>query len=306
MDSYLEIAQRVLRTSRRPMTAVGILEAAYAARIVPKHLHGRTQAKTLQARLSEDILCSRYSAFFRTEPGYFFLNELISDPSIPTKFKEKFEARRRIRDLYVSPFLAIDEEYVEKRGKTLMGDWYRFIKNAESSNAVHYLNSKKEADTALVVWTFSIVRRESKVLSYRTGRYRNTHDIFLNKRTIGFPGVIGFFDYTLFSDGDFGAKENSLAAIISDLDISALAIHGEKLPDPEPRFMIKVPRNERQDVLLVVMDWTCPSWFEPTTRRLSLNDPCWLDIDVRPNNIEDFEPWTRATLDAFCEIHGRL
>ena len=37
MDSYLEIAQRVLRASRRPMTAAGILDAAYV-----RHAVGRS------------------------------------------------------------------------------------------------------------------------------------------------------------------------------------------------------------------------------------------------------------------------
>lgn len=305
MDSYLEIAQIVLRASRRPMTAAGMLEAAYAAGIVPKHLYGHTQAKTLQARLSEDILYHSHSVFFRTEPGYFFLNELITDPSIPEKYKEKFEARRRTRDLHIAPFLAVDEKYVSEYGSHLVGDWRLFVSAAEKHNAIHYIQSRKEAGDALIVWTFSIVRRGNEVLTYRTGRYRNDRDMFRNKRTIGFPGVISFFDCTLFSEGDYGAKENALSALVSDLDISAMAIHGEKLPDPEPLFTIKVRQNEEREVLLVVMGWTCPSWFEPTTRRLSLNDPCWLDLNVSPNNIDDFEPWTRAALEAFCEAGGQ-
>lgn len=301
MDSYLDIAQRVLRASRRPMTAAGILEAAYAAGIVPKHLYGKTQVKTLRARLSEDVLRSQHSAFFRTEPGFFFLNELMSDPTVPVKYKEKFEARRRTRDLHVAPFLAVDGSYVAGRGNLLLSDWRSFVKAAESCNALHYIQSRKETDGALIVWTFSVVRRGTEVLSYRTGRYRSEADTFANKRTIGFPGVVSFFDCTLFSDGDYGATENALGAVLSDLDISAVAVHGEKLPDPEPRLAMRVRGDDGQEVLLVVMEWTCPSWFEPTTRRLSLNDPRWLDVKVPQNDINDFEPWTKATLEAMEE-----
>ena len=305
MDSYLEIAQTVLAASRRPMTATGILEAAYVAKIVPKHLYGQTQVKTLRARLSEDILYNQHSAFFRTEPGYFFLNKLLSDLTIPSDYKEKFEARRRTRDLHVAPFLVIDERYVAACDQKLMNDWHLFITTAEKHDAIHYLQSRKEVSKSLVVWTFSIVRRGTEVLSYRTGRYRNDENTFTNKRTIGFPGVISFYDCTLFSDRDYGAKENAMDAIIADLDISAIAIHGERLPSPEPRFIIRVRRDSDEEVLLIVMDWICPAWFEPTTRRLSLNDPRWLNFDVQPNNIHDFEPWTRATLDALCTGGGR-
>lgn len=282
------------------MSPAGILDSAYAAGIVPTHLYGRTQVKTLQARLSEDVLYSTQSAFFRTEPGYFFLNELIADPTVPDKFKEKFEARRRIRDLHVAPFLGIDEAFVAACSTDLMHDWHGFIDAAEKSNAIHYLSSKKETNGALIVWTFSVVRRGSEVLSYRTGRYRNDRDTFMNKRTIGFPGVLSYYDFTLFSEGDYGAKENSLNAIKWDLDISAVALHGGTLPDPELLGSVRVHQDDKHDVLLIVMGWDCPAWFEPTTRRLSLNDPRWLDLGTH-NDLDDFEPWTRATLDVFCE-----
>ena len=100
MDSYLDIAHRVLSVARRPMSAKAILAAAHRSAIVPINLRGQTQVKTLQARLSEDILYHRSSSrFFRTEPGQYFLCELIADPDIPDKYKERFPARRRTRDL---------------------------------------------------------------------------------------------------------------------------------------------------------------------------------------------------------------
>jgi hypothetical protein len=47
-----------------------------------------------------------------------------------------------------------------------------------------------------------------------------------------------------------------------------------------------------------------PGLVEPTTRRLSLNDPRWLDLSSS-NDIDDFEPWTKATLDALDEVSVR-
>lgn len=306
MDSYLDIAHKVLRTARRPMTAKGILDAAYKARIVPQHLYGKTQEKTLQARLSEDILYHHNrSAFFRTEPGCFFLVEFISDPDIPEKFKERFSARRRTRDLHREPSLAINKKFFEKCSSSFRYNWDALIRAAEAADAIHYLHFRDDAGRALVVWTFSVVRRGANVLSYRLGRYRDNRDAFANKRTIGFPGVVSFFDCTLFSDGDYGVSENALAAISADLDISAVAIYGQKIDAPKPKLALQVGHDSEGDVLLVVMEWDCPEWFEPTTRRLSLNDPCWIDLRVAPNNIDDFEPWTLEALKAFNEINGR-
>lgn len=305
MDSYLDIAHKVLRTARRPMTAKGILDAAYKGGIVPQHLYGKTQEKTLQARLSEDILYHHNkSAFFRTEPGCFFLVEFISDPNIPEKFKERFAARRRTRDLRREPSLTINKNFISHCDTPFCHNWHALIRAAEAANAIRYLQSRDDTTEALVVWTFSIVRRGTDVLSYRLGRYRDSRDTFANKRTIGFPGIVSLFDCTLFSEGDYGASENALAAILSDLDISAATVHGQKIGAPDPKLTLQVKHESEGGILLLVMEWICPEWFEPTTRRLSLNDPRWIDFRVAPNNIDDFEPWSIATLKAFNEMGG--
>jgi hypothetical protein len=287
------------------MSAAGILEAAYTAQIVPEYLYGKTQWKTLQARLSEDILLNKQSAFFRTEPGYFFLVALTDDPLIPEKYKERFEARRRIRDLHVTPFLAVTRHFVEASNPEKMNHWTEFMKEAEIADAIRYLPSRRDANEAFVVWTFSIVRRETKVLAYRTGRYRSDGTAFANKRTIGFPGVVSYSDNTLFSRGDYGARENALNAVTNDLDISAAALAAEQNVRTEPIAVIKECHSDGQDVLLLVMDWECPAWFEPATRRLSLNELHWLDLKSKPNHLDDFEPWARTTIDYICKKGGQ-
>jgi hypothetical protein len=54
MNSYLTIASKVLSEARQPLSAVQILRAAYDLQIVPRDLYGKTQHKTLQARIAED------------------------------------------------------------------------------------------------------------------------------------------------------------------------------------------------------------------------------------------------------------
>jgi hypothetical protein len=79
----------VLRAARRPLSPRAILAAAYRAGIVPNHLFGKAQHKTLQARLSEDILRFKLdSRFYRTDPGIFFLSEFRSDPKIADELKD--------------------------------------------------------------------------------------------------------------------------------------------------------------------------------------------------------------------------
>jgi hypothetical protein len=88
MDAYLDIAETVLRSLRRPLTPRAILNAAYKAGIVSDRLYGKTQHKTLGARLSEDLVQrNERSAFFRTAPGKFFLREFLSDTSLPEEYR---------------------------------------------------------------------------------------------------------------------------------------------------------------------------------------------------------------------------
>src|SRR5204863_3540845 len=86
-----------------------ILRRGLSSGIVPSSLYGKTQHKTLQARLSEDILSRRErSPFFRTRPGYFFLREFLTDPAIPAEFRTPIVARRRRPELAYHEALAVD------------------------------------------------------------------------------------------------------------------------------------------------------------------------------------------------------
>jgi hypothetical protein len=290
--------------ARRPMSAKGILDAAYRAEIVPDHLKGRTQHKTLQARLSEDILYHRNaSLFYRTEPGVFFLCELIAAPDIPEKYKEKFPARRRTRDLQKESPLGISRKFLKECLRhTASGSVFDILRAAEKHDAIRYLPST-DHDEYAPVWTFSIVRRKHNMLSYRVGRYRDDRDGFANKLTIGFPGAITVMDRSLFSQDDYGAADSALSVLLLDLDISPQSFPNGEPSKPKPLFAFEAEGDDGISVLLVVLEWTCPDWFEPTTRRLSLNDPRWLDLSARRNNLDDFEPWSKT---AFCQVveHG--
>jgi hypothetical protein len=97
------------------MTAREILKRGLALGKVPERLYGKTQHKTLQARISEDILLRRErSTFFRTKPGVFFLRQFITDTSIPEKYRVPIIARRRQRELAVRQALAFDFDTVQQ------------------------------------------------------------------------------------------------------------------------------------------------------------------------------------------------
>lgn len=301
MDSYLDIARTVLQAARRPLNAKAMLDMAYEAGVVPPHLHGRTQHKTLQARLSEDILHHRErSAFYRTEPGQFALKIFLDDPSIPQEWKVPFPARRRTRDLKRSYALGVRRSVAHAIG-TRMTLFDAVFGRAEAEGAVAAMHpDDMYARGYCAVWTFSVVRRGDCVLAYRVGRYRDDRDAFADRRSIGFPGALAADDVSLFSHDRLGVVDCATTVLQYDLDLSLATVDGadDNASARRPKIdgVIAVEGMEGALDVIVILSWACPDWFEPTTRRLSLNEPNWLCSKSRLNDINDFEPWSARVL----------
>lgn len=309
MNAYLQIAEEILRSARKPLTARAILRHAYARDLVPYFLHGKTQHKTLQARLSEDILHrKKQSRFFRTKPGLFFLREFLDDMSVPAEYRKEIRARRRTRDLLLGPALTIKYQHAcefLQEGQFAEPD---LIKRIAESGHYHYCDPKHQGDDEVLLWAVSAVMRAGKVLSYRVGKYRDNRDAFTEKRSIAFTTLVSDSSHTLFDEGTLGVADSGFHAVATDLDI----------PLPEAtsassefkhllQFVSWQKEVFKKDSLFAFVEVLAPDWFEPTSGRLSLNDLCWLDMSVPPNNWDDFDPWSRTILSYYFPrpaMHG--
>lgn len=296
MSSYLEIAEQVLSEAREPLTPRQIMAWAYARHLVPHHLHGRTQHKTIQARISEDILSKREeSAFFRPRPGQFFLRKFLQDASLPEEFRTPIAARRRTRDLLSSPALAISSRALSN---SLAGR--EFVEAPElyrstPFDAWTYVDPKNVPNDTVLVWSAAVVVKENSVLAYRTGRYRDDRDTFANKQTISFVSLVSDSALSLFSPHDLGIQESALRAAVTDLDIPLRTTEEDSLQiESRLKFFAKGSDFSFEKAIIAMVLISCPKWFEPVRRRLSLNDLRWIDLRSLPNNIEDYDPWSRV------------
>lgn len=293
MDAYLQIAEAVLKTERRPLSSKAILASAYRLGIVPIHLHGKTQHKTLGARISEDILERRdRSIFFRTAPGRFFLRQLLTDLSIPEEHRRPIIARRRVRELLYGPALAFDSRDLEEITKNTNVIEPQRITALLNADCYRYDDPKNRNKHSVFLWSFVSVRKSWDVLSYRLGRYREDRDAFLFRRSIGFSTLVHRDERTLFNCDDFGIIESGIRATKIDLDMPETSAN-EKDSATLASFLLVSQSNEISD-LIAVINYECPDWFEPIKRRLALNDLTWLDSRLSLNNVDDFDPWSRA------------
>lgn len=305
-STYLQIAVDVLRSERRPLTPRTIIAEAYKAGIVPTNLHGKAQHKTLAARISEDIISKREeSRFFRTSPGKYFLRDFMDDSDIPADFRRPFHARRRLRELVRGPTLAIISSRVTQlAGANPVIDPVKILRLLV--RGVHaYINPRKGHENFFVVRPFVCVFKGMHVLTYRVGRYRDDRGNFLAKRSIGFSTLVTPHDQTLFNTKDAGILDTGVRAAMMDLDMLSGGETCEQLARKATlhRFIVSQEEAGSGD-LLAVVSMQCPRWFEPSRRRLALNDLAWMDIRYRVNNIDDFDPWSKSVLEAFYKGAG--
>lgn len=306
MDSYLQIAEDVLRRVRRPLSAIQILRAAYEYGIAPAHLRGRTQQKTMGARLSEDILRFRESSrFYRTAPGRFFLRELADDPAIPEEIRRPIVARRRRRDLAQNRSLAFDWAALKQaiHGGPIVDN--SAVMELIGQGRYHYTSSARTRPTnEIVVWAFMLVVKDGSVLTYRQGHYRENRDTFMHRRTIGFYTPVTDDDLSLFDQNDHGIVSSGIRALAMDLDLQDPGL-SSILEDRSRLRTFVVPSDPSSTDLLAVVSFACPDWLDPTTKRLAINDLEWMDLRYPPNHREDFDPWSQTILYdtqnlAFC------
>lgn len=288
MDQYLAIAETVLKAARKPLSAREILRQAYIDHVVPHQLYGRTQHKTLGARLSEDILVRRErSAFFRTIPGRFFLREFLTDGSLPDNYRTPIVTRRRERDLYRGPVLCVTLSDLHQTTRSQTQISTEVLLGLLRVNKFHYLNDvHAQSHATAAIWSFVVVCRSTSVLTYRIGRYRDGRDPFVQKRSIGFFRAVRESDRTLFDITDHGIVSSGVRAAGIDLDLpyNALQDAEVRLRSHLDTFLID-HANDTAPNLIALIRFECPDWFEPTKRRLAINDLQWHDLRMPINHL---------------------
>lgn len=295
MDAYLAIAEKVIREARIPLSAREILKRAYPAGNVPQHLHGRTQHKTLGARLAEDILASGdKSIFFRNAPGRFFLTTFLHDPTVPIEYRRRFIARRRRRQLAQSLPLTLHSNDLPRGLDSQVIPINRVLELLSSGRYYYPRSTKHVIPGDFVVWSFVIVSKGSMILTYRHGHYREQREKFANQRAIGFFAPVLEGDRTLFDLEDHGIVKRGLTTISIDLGLTTsvdLATQGDQLANLNSFVQCN---DSWLPALLSVIRFDSPDWFEPYARRLAINDLRWVDISSWQFDQTGLDPWSTA------------
>jgi HB1, ASXL, restriction endonuclease HTH domain len=309
VDAYLNTAEQILFRVRRPLRPKEILEEAFLERLVPWHLRGPRQDKTLHARLSEDIARNREnSRFFRTAAGVFFLRRFVADETIPERDRTEYFASPRRKELGRSAILFIElppDRYgcpdhaipASSIARTLRSGRYGYRSYAEIA-----------ADPALAaVHSFVVVYRDDKVLSFRSGKFFPTTDPIYGKRSIGIGGIVFADDIDMLFESFYGIVSNGITELCYGIGLPRrLAERARYANEVRPWIGFQRRKSaEQANVLHVVMGYRCPDDFTPTKAALSLNDIRWVDVANPGNSLNDYDA-TSQKLFSGDHIRGMI
>jgi HB1, ASXL, restriction endonuclease HTH domain len=297
VDAYLNTAEQVLFKARRPLRPKDILEEAFLSRLVPWHLRGPRQDKTLHARLSEDIARNREnSRFFRTAAGIFFLRRFVTDETIPERDRTEYFAPPRRKELGRSAILYI--ELPSRRHD-------RPDQSISASSIVHtfgrgHYGYRSYAEIATnsalaAVHSFVVVHRADKVLSFRSGKFFPSTDPIYGKRSVGIGGTVFADDMDMLFESFYGIVSNGIAELCYGIGLPRrLAERARYANEVRPWIGFHHRKSaEQAAVLHVVMGYRCPDEFTPTKAALSLNDIRWVDAANPSNSLDDYDVTSR-------------
>ena len=298
MSQYLDLAERILRLSKTPLSARQILGTALKLGIVPDDLYGQTQHKTLQARLSEDILHhKKLSKFYRTKRGIFFLREFLDDPTFDAP--AEIIARRRKLGL---------------RFRNILSRRYRGLSTTEShwlpsyslfnSSKLFYQDHSKSPPGTIRFWAAAALYRDEKYLVYRRGSYREDRDPFLGQRCIIFFAPLVQDDRDLFNHLNEGIKKAVLEIVSMDLDMPLQLKWQNETTMKSVGCLVSQGKNSVSEAVEVTK-LSVPRWFEPPRQKLSINDLQWLNLN-QINNRSDFDPWSQRVIERLVKTSSSL
>ncbi|WP_020485957.1 HTH domain-containing protein [Rhizobium leguminosarum] len=305
-DAYLNMAESVLRAAKTPLRPAELITFAYANGMLPWHLHGLRQDKTLHARLSEDIARNRESSvFFRTAPGTFFLREFLAGDAHKKARWTEYLAPPRRKELKRDYILSVDFSEVrsESNGDGIFSATQ--IWNIVNSGSYKYKPFQEifSHEDLIAVHSFVVVFQSSNVLSFRTGKFRPSTDPLYGSRSIGVGGAVLAKNLDFLFESMAGIVASGIDELSYGIGLPMrLAERARYENEVKPWFGVLLDRERnRPKVLHVVMGYHCPLEFFPTKAALSINDLRWINVQNPGNTLDHFDPTSREILG-----NGRL
>ncbi|NLR72833.1 hypothetical protein HGI47_18315 [Novosphingobium sp. ERN07] len=289
MDSYLEIARAVLKSSRQPMSARQILRTAHQLQLVPRDLFGRTQHKTMQARLASDILRHRSrSDFYRTGPGRFFLRMFQNDRNIPDRHRREYIAPLRAAQLGRFDAVAFPRTELAELGFKLSGPFLVTELLPLSWSLMRLFSLRKSRSH--VPFRFLLVLFADGQIFLQHRKPTSDGDIS-HHSAIGIEGVVRRDDQSLFSPGDLGLADAAARTLFEHFELPhhvRASVRDERRWS-KPLAVIDRAHDVLETDILTYIGFQCAGISEITDAVEAWTACEWISFPAKFNDLSRFD-----------------
>jgi predicted NUDIX family phosphoesterase len=338
-QTYLRVAEIVLANALRPLKAREIVERGIERGLFGDHVLSRTPEKSMQARLSMDILNGiGRSKFVRTQRGLFTLRSTLARSDVGNKSDgiapiSEYVAERRVLQTPKEEVLCVSD-VAFREVLTFQGidtDSGPILNRLLSEKNVLYVSrSEAEArDDAKQLVTYVLVQCGQRLLFFRRSYLSRAAEFLRGSRCIGFGGHVSAADADIFSLSDYGLAACARRELIEELHLSdeggadqtrrpveerPSSGSAARIPNlPTMRFFYSIPleclgvlnddssENGRRHLAIIHRAWL-PDWT--AARRLqkgesSIKGLGWIDLSKDMVDISNFEYWSQLCLRKF-------
>lgn len=292
MDSYLEIARTVLRSSRQPLSARQILKTAHQLQLVPRNLYGRTQQKTMQARLASDVLKHRSkSEFYRAGPGRFFLRAFLSDNRILPKYRREYQAPLRAAQLGRFDVIAFPRSALAQLASKVASPFPAAMLAQLPWRSMRLFGLRGAVDH--VPFRFRLLLL-SQACTFVDDQKPTENGELARGLVVGLSGVVKKSDRSLFSTDDFGLIEAATRTLLEQFELPNSIVSA--LEDANRWSEAKALVDDKGDGgaadMIVFIGLRCADLAEITDAVDARTTSGWLPLRARPNDLSRFDAWS--------------
>jgi len=296
MNSYLAIAAKVLEQARQPLSPRQILQAAYQSQIVPSELYGKTQHKTLHARLAEDIRRNiTRSDFYRTQPGRFYLRKFLNETAKHKGHAREYRAPVRADQL--KNFYALCFERSDLMKISMARGTQACLSDLTGRNYSYLKLSAMRAHSAKCAMRIMVVlKRSDEVLVHRS--FSQFGDQLDGTVSLGIIGFVKRHDKTLFSSDEWGLEEAASRALAEQLYLPYTVINDLQLVEKIHDMPCLIPASfdEVDNAFVVALIYNCPIESALDIALSRVGGSKWEERFDRLNHLDDFDPWSRSLI----------
>jgi predicted NUDIX family phosphoesterase len=330
-QTYLRVAETVLSKALSPLKAREIVDRGIDQGLFGDHVMSRTPEKSMQARLSIDILTrGQQSRFARTSKGRFTVRAKLANATpVPDSAHEadkqstEYLAERRVLRTPKEEVLCVKEdsfgELLTFQGiDTDPGEILTQLLQPENLEYVGRSEAETRNDAKQFV-TYVLVQCGQRLLFFKRSYLSRAAEFLRGSKCIGFGGHVSAADMDMLSHSDHGLSACARRELSEELSLAHKTGRGAMKDGPPPpsRETLKlfqgVPLERlavlnddssevgRRHVAVVYRAWLS-DWSQ--ARQLQKGDSSikgigWIDLSKDTVDIAEFEYWSQLCLRRF-------